>query len=277
MNIPAYWRSRRVAGLRREEVAQLVGVSVDYYARLEQGRASSVSDTVLNSLSQVFGLDENEHAYLLAVARPNDVTTSRMPETIRPELQLLLDSLMQTPAAITGPHMEVLAWNRLYRAVFGLDGRDLNGWSVPKFIFLDETSRTFFPDWSAVALQCVAHLRSLKGRRPRDEKLANLVRFLIEESRDFSRMWGQYRVSACTHGSKMIRHELVGLLELAYESFPLPDAPDASLLVYTASKSSKAVDNMSTLDSLLHPDDADGVVPGLETRVHQGSWSKGTG
>lgn len=241
---------RRVPGLRREEVAQLAGVSVDYYIRLEQGRGPSVSDAVLDAIARVLRMDETEHAYLRAVARPpKKGGPRRTASRVRPGIQLLLDSMERTPAFVLGPGMEVLAWNALGDALLGFGRMPPARRDIARQLFLEPGGRDLYPDFAAVAAQTVAHLRLSAGARPDDPALRDLVGELSLKSEDFRRLWADHQVKACMYGVKRVRHPVAGLLTLPYESLTLPEAPDQTLVVYTPEPGSETAERLALLGS----------------------------
>ncbi|TXS40800.1 XRE family transcriptional regulator [Streptomyces sp. uw30] len=249
LGLPSYGR-RRVPGLRREEVAQLAGVSVDYYVRLEQGRGQSVSDAVLDAVARVLRLDETEHAYLRTVARPRR-PGSRQLETapVRPGVQVLLDGMDRTPAFVIGPRMDVLAWNSLADALNGYSDAAPDDRNIPRHVFLDPASRSLYPDWPAIAAQAVAHLRLNAGHRPDDHRLRALVRELSGKSEDFRRLWVDHLVKACVSGTKRIDHPLAGPLTLPYETMTIQPEPDQTLVVYTPERGSDTAERLQLLGS----------------------------
>ncbi|MFE7274871.1 helix-turn-helix transcriptional regulator [Streptomyces sp. NPDC057623] len=249
VGLPSYGR-RRVPGLRREEVAQLAGVSVDYYVHLEQGRGQRVSDSVLDAIARVLRLDETEHAYLRTVARPRDRGTGR-PDTarVRPGVQTLLDSMDRTPAFVMGPRMDVLAWNALADAVSDYGRTAPADRNIPRHVFLDAASRVRYPDWPAIAAQAVAHLRLNAGHRPDDRKLGDLVGELSVRSEDFCRLWADHRVEACMSGTKRVQHPLAGLLTLPYETMTIQTEPDQTMVVYTPQPGSETAERLALLGS----------------------------
>ncbi|MEU6374159.1 helix-turn-helix transcriptional regulator [Streptomyces sp. NPDC046909] len=241
---------RRVPGLRREEVAQLAGVSVDYYIRLEQGRGPSVSDAVLDAIARVLRLDETEHAYLRTVARPRKhKEPRRRTPRVRPGVQLLLDSMERTPAFVLGPGMEVLAWNALGDALLGFTRLPPARRNIVRQLFLEPGARDLYPDFAAVAAQTVAHLRLSAGARPDDPVLRDLVGELSLKSEDFRRLWADHQVRACMYGVKRVRHPVAGLLTLPYESLTLPETPDQTLVVYTPEPGSETAERLALLGS----------------------------
>ncbi|MEU6590576.1 helix-turn-helix transcriptional regulator [Streptomyces sp. NPDC046881] len=249
VGLPAHGR-RRVPGLRREEVAQLAGVSVDYYIRLEQGRGASVSDAVLDSVARVLRLDETEQAYLRTVARPRrqrrqPAGTSR----VRPGVQLLLDAMEHSPAFVLGRRMDVLAWNALGDAVYGFSRLAPGERNVARQVFLDPAGRELYPEWSAVAAQTVAHLRVSAGRYAADPELCALVGELSVRSEDFRRLWADHEVRECAYGVKKVRHPVAGLLTLPYETMTTPTDPEQTIVAYTPEPGSETAERLALLGS----------------------------
>ncbi|WP_137989451.1 helix-turn-helix domain-containing protein [Streptomyces vilmorinianum] len=240
---------RRVAGLRREEVADLAGVSVVYYTRLEQGRARNPSDAVLDSLARVLRLDPTERAHLYDLAhraRGARTTLASAPvdaeETegddgvpVRDGLRRLLAAVGAVPAYVLDPVMDVLDANDLARALLGdpvlTPARRLN---LARHVFLDAAARELYPGWADVARQTVGFLRLSAGRRPGDARLARVVTELSRRSEDFRHLWAAQEVRDKTHGTKTFRHPVVGGFDLAYETLALPGDEGWSLVVFTA-------------------------------------------
>ncbi|MCQ9181517.1 helix-turn-helix transcriptional regulator [Streptomyces sp. IBSBF 2953] len=248
VGLPSHGR-RRVPGLRREEVAQLAGVSVDYYIRLEQGRGPAVSDAVLDAVARVLRLDDTEHAYLRAVARPRRPAERRGAPRVRTGVQLLLDSMERTPAFVLDVRMDVLAWNAAADAVFGYSRTEPDARNIPRHVFLDPGSRDFYPEWSAVAVQCVAHLRNLAGHHQDDRRLTALVGELSLKSEDFRRLWADHPVRECAYGVKRVRHPVAGLLTFPYETLTIAQDTDQTLLVYTPEPASETAERLALLGS----------------------------
>jgi transcriptional regulator with XRE-family HTH domain len=244
--IPADSR-RRVEGLRREEVAHLSGVSVDYYIRLEQGRATQPSEQVLDALARVLGLDETERGHLYRLARQRRRRAKAPGGTVRPELLRILDLVAGAPALIMDHRMDVLAGNRLARLLFG---RPIPGLNTARHIFLEEAERGLYADWDKCTLDVVGHLRLAVGKYPEDPRLASLIGELAMGSERFRRLWARADVRARTHGRKAYRHPLVGLLELHQENFALPDESSMELLVLSAAAGSPAEDGLRLLAGL---------------------------
>ncbi|MFI5689274.1 helix-turn-helix transcriptional regulator [Streptomyces sp. NPDC051636] len=258
VGLPSHGR-RRVPGLRREEVAQLAGVSVDYYIRLEQGRgpggpsrtkSGGVSDAVLDAVARVLRLDETEQEYLRTVARPRRKPPKRPPAPrVRPGVQSLLDSLEGSPAFVLGRRMDVLAWNALGDAVNGFSRMAPDDRNIPRHVFLDPAGRELYPEWSAVAAQAVAHLRLNAGRYADDRDLCALVGELSLKSEEFRRMWADHQVKECAYGVKKVRHPVAGLLTLPYETLALPADPEQTIVAYTPEPGSETAERLALLGS----------------------------
>ncbi|MFF1833861.1 helix-turn-helix transcriptional regulator [Streptomyces sp. NPDC058231] len=243
---------RRVPGLRREEVAQLAGVSVDYYIRLEQGRGPSVSDAVLDAIGRVLRLDGTELEYLHTVARPGAKARGERPDAarrVRPGLRLLLDTIDRAPAFVLGRRMDVLAWNALGDALVGFSRMPAAARNMPRQVFLEPAARELYPEWAAVAAETVAHLRLDAGLHPTDRQLATLVGELSLRSEDFRRLWADHQVKAKTYGVKRIQHPVAGELTLPYETLALPGDPDRSLVVYTPEPGTETAERIALLAS----------------------------
>ncbi|WP_431677679.1 helix-turn-helix transcriptional regulator [Kitasatospora sp. KL5] len=253
VSLPEYGGTRRVAGLRREELAQLAGVSVDYYTRMEQGRVANPSEAVLDSLARALRLTEDETRHLHQLARPRRTARSARPQPprpqkVRPMLQRLLDELHDVPAFVMGRRMDVLAWNAAACALLGdyslLDPAERN---VARITFLDPAARTLYADWTSCARENVAYLHLQAGQRPDDPLLASLIGELSVKSQDFRRWWAEHPVQDKTSGTKRFHHPLVGDLELAYETLRTADDPDQALVTYAADPGTPSHDALHML------------------------------
>jgi transcriptional regulator with XRE-family HTH domain len=237
LGVPMFGRRRRVPGLRREELAQLAGVSVAYYTRLEQGNGQNVSAEVLGSIATALRLSESERAHLfhLAKSRPAHDGQPSQPQQVRPDVVELLDSLEGTPAYVWGRRGDVLVWNKAAGAVFGRwfdrPDRDRN-WA--RIVFLEPGSREFYLDWEAKASEVVYQLRLDAGMHAHDPLVTALVAELQEKSPDFRRLWASHDVRRFSHGSLRIRHERAGALTLRYETLTLPDDHEQAVTIYRA-------------------------------------------
>ncbi|WP_157248315.1 helix-turn-helix transcriptional regulator [Nonomuraea typhae] len=246
----SYGGRRRVPGLRREELAQLAGMSADYYTRLEQGRGGGVSEEVLNALARTLGLDQDERTYLFSLARPVRAPR-RTRRTVGPELRHLLDAMEGVPAYVIDHRGEVLAWNRLAAALYADLGRHRN-WA--RFCFLDEASKEVFVDWEKKAREVVAYLRLKAAQHPDDARLAALVGELSVKSADFRRWWADHNVREKTRGTKQIRHPVAGELALSFQSFTVAGEPDQVLVAYAAEPGSPSQEALRLLASWSLPD-----------------------
>ena len=252
--LPTYGGRRRVAGLRREEVALLAGVSVDYYTRLERGNLSGVSESVLDSLARALQLDEAERAHLFDLARAANTSprTRRRsaPRQVRPSLQRLLDSITTAPAWVRNGRMDFLAANRLgyalYSEVFADPVRPANN---ARYVFLDPRSQSFYSDWEQGANDLVAILRSEAGRDPYDRDLHDLIGELSTRSETFRTRWASHNVRFHRTGIKRLHHPVVGDLELTYEAMEFPADPGLTMFVYTAEPGSASEDALKLLAS----------------------------
>ncbi|MFB6583439.1 helix-turn-helix transcriptional regulator [Streptomyces sp. NPDC056402] len=251
--LPDFGGRRRVAGLRREEIAQLAGVSVDYYTRMEQGRVPNPSGAVLDALARALRLDGDATRHLHRLARSqssarNVPQRQAQPQRVRPMLQRLLDDLVDIPAMVMGRRMDVLAWNTAAVALFGdyaaLDPAERN---IARITFLDETSRELYADWPSCARGNVAYLHLDAGRHPEDPQLASLIGELSMKSADFRRWWAEHPVQDKTSGTKRFHHPVVGDLELAYETLRAADDPDQALITYAAEPGSPSHDALRML------------------------------
>lgn len=248
--------SRRVPGLRREEVALLAGVSADYYAQLERGDLSGASDEVLGALAQALQLDEAETSHLFDLARsarPSPARRKRSPAAgkVRPSLQRFLDAITDAPAWVRDEHMDLVAANRLGRALnaplFAHPRRPVNN---ARFMFLnEEASRQFYPKWEKGADDIVATMRGYAARQPHDKQLTDLIGELVTRSDAFRTRWAAHNVRFHRTGIKRIHHPVVGDLELAYEGLDLPADPGWHLFSFTATPGSPSDERLRLLAS----------------------------
>ncbi|MGW0174039.1 helix-turn-helix transcriptional regulator [Rhodococcus sp. NPDC003322] len=261
--LPAYGGNRRVPGLRREEVAMLAGVSVDYYTRLERGNLSGVSESVLEALAEALQLDEAERGHLFDLARAANASGAarsrarrKSPATLRPVVQRILDSMEGLPAFVRNGRLDVLGANLLGRALYApmydsperIAHQPVN---TARFHFLDgDAAQQFWGErWEKTAHDAVAILRAEAGKNPYDKELIALVGELSTRSEDFRRMWASHDVRYHRSGTKVFHHPAVGRLELAYEALELPADAGLQLNVYTALPGSPSDDGLKLLTS----------------------------
>ena len=249
-----YGGQRRVPGLRREEVALLAGVSVDYYTRLERGNASGVSESVLEALARALQLDEAERAHLFDLARAAGSTPRRRrrpaPQRVRPSVQRILDTITGAPAFVRNGRLDILAANRLGRAFYSEHFDSPHGPpNSARFIFLDPRATDFYLDWEQVATDAVAVLRSEAGRDPYDRDLSDLVGELSTRSDTFRTRWAAHNVRFHDTGSKRFHHSVVGDLSLTFETMQLAADAGLMLFVYTAEPGSRSEETLNLLAS----------------------------
>lgn len=253
---------RRVPGLRREEVAELAGLSVDYYVRLERGRATHPSAEVLDAIARALRLDDAERAHLFDLARvtPPGRRRRHPPQRPHPGLLRTVEALDHVPAMIVGRRTDVLAVNRMARALLtDFDARPLPQRNVARFVFLDPAARALYRDWAEVAEDIVYGLRMHAGQDPDDARLTELVGELTVADPDFSRWWSTHDVRRRDGGTKHFRHPVVGNLTLRYDRLSVPDSGDQHLSVYTAEPASRSAEALRLLgDWSLGPADRTG-------------------
>jgi transcriptional regulator with XRE-family HTH domain len=253
--LPAYGGNRRVKGLRREEVALLAGVSVEYYVRIERGSLAGTSEGVLNGLASALQLDDAERDHLLHLARqsgaPDGRRHCRTPATVRPALQAVLDAITGAPALIRNGRHDVLAMNQLGRALFSpvlADPR--RPANTARFVYLHPSeAETFFVDYGHAARNAAAMLRMEVGRNPHDQELLALVGELSTSSELFRQQWASQDVRLHGSGSKRLNHPVVGRLDVNFESMDLPTEPGLQLNVYTAPAEGPTADKLALLAS----------------------------
>jgi transcriptional regulator with XRE-family HTH domain len=250
----AYSRSRRVPGLRRSEIADLAGVSVEYYARLERGNLSGVSEGVLDALARALQLDEAESAHLLTLARgagPAAPGRRKPPaELVRPSVARVLDLMTEIPAFVNNRRLDVLAANPLARALYAPLFADLvRPANHARFAFLNLQAHDFWLDWERIADDTVAVLRTEAGRDPYDKALTDFVGELCTRSEAFRTRWASHDVRLHRTGLKRYHHPLVGDLHLNFESMELAADPGQTLTVLSAEAHSSSDDALRLLGS----------------------------
>ncbi|CAM5721796.1 MULTISPECIES: helix-turn-helix transcriptional regulator [Streptomyces] len=247
--------NRRVPGLRREEVALLAGVSIDYYARLERGQLAGASEEVLDAVCRALQLDEAERAHLhdLAAAqrqRPARRAARRTKQAVPASLQRVLDCMTGSPAFIRNGRLDILAVNSLGRALYAPLFTDAHRpVNIARFQFLDPTSRDFFPDWNASVNTTVSLLRTEAGRAPGDPELTNLIGELVTCNDEFRTAWAKHNVRLHHTGRKSFRHPAIGEITLDFDAMELPAHPGLTLTAYSAEPATPAHDGLCLLAS----------------------------
>jgi transcriptional regulator with XRE-family HTH domain len=246
---------RRVSGLRREEVAQLAGISTDYYTRLEQGRLAGASDSVLHALGTALQLDPDERTHLLRLAgKTSHPLRHPRAESVRPQTQLLIDNLRDSPAVVLGCHLDVLAWNSLATAVF----RDFT--AVPRrernflrMLFLDPLVRGRYVDWAPMARTCVGYFRAAVADGTGEPRLLELIGDLSLRDRDFRTWWAAQTVNYQSFGTKTLKDPTVGPYPLDWQVLRLAGDESQIVLIMTAPIGSNSRDVLRELASRTAP------------------------
>ncbi|MGW4506830.1 helix-turn-helix domain-containing protein [Streptomyces sp. NPDC004436] len=249
VGLPDTGTQRRVAGLRREEVAQLAAISTDYYTRIEQGRMQA-SAPVLQAVARALRLTGDQRTYLFELAgRPPDGPPARAGRSISPHCRRLLDQLTESPAVVLSDTMDVLAWNRLAAALLTdfaqVPAADRN---YVWLLFNDPRLRVLYDDWPAGAHACVAYLRMHTAHHPDDPRLLHLLERLASHA-DFQTWWHGREVAVQGTGNKVFHHPVAGTLVLDWDTLTSSTAPDQHIVIWTArpgSPSQKALRHLAT-------------------------------
>ncbi|WP_280425626.1 helix-turn-helix transcriptional regulator [Nocardia carnea] len=254
VGLPEFSERRRVTGLRREELAQLAGVSASYYTRLEQGQSRRASDSVLDALADALQLDAHERAHLHRLAaQPRQPRRRPPPEQLHPMTGDLLRALPDVPALVLGRRTDILAWNRLGHALLAghIDStapdRAADRPNQARMLFLDPHTRELYVDWRRKARAVVGQLRLVAGRHPDDAQLAALIGELSMKSREFVELWSDHRVKPCEADGYDLRHPLVGTLTVTQQVLTPARSPEQSLVIVTTSAGSGAADSLELL------------------------------
>ncbi|MDH6214365.1 helix-turn-helix transcriptional regulator [Streptomyces pseudovenezuelae] len=254
---------RRTPGLRREELATLSGISIDYYTRLERGRETRPSPSVVDALARAMQLGEEEHEHLRSLVAlaarsapqpsPGGGPQTAPSRTVRPGAKLLLENLRPYPAYVVGRSSDILAANPSgLRLLAGIEEWPAKQRNIARYVFLHPAARDLFVDWNIAVRGCVARLRALAGTDPDAPDLAQLVGELLLKSPDFARMWERYDVKSRTQGRKTFCHPEVGDLTLGYQSLVLEGTPGHRLVAYYAEPATPEHDAVALLDMLAH-------------------------
>ncbi len=241
-------------GLRREEVALLAGISVEYYTRLERGNASGASEDVLEGIARALQLDEAERAHLFDLVRTVNASheaAQRRPaqDRVRPTIQRMLDSI-GAPAYVRDNRLDILATNVLGAALYGpiIEG-SAGKPNIARFIFLNTRAAEFYRDWNSAANDAVGILRASAGSDPYDKRLSDLIGELSTRSDEFRVRWAAHNVKFHRTGAKSLHHPIVGDLALDYEALDLPGDPGQRILVYSAEPGSRSDEALALLAS----------------------------
>jgi transcriptional regulator with XRE-family HTH domain len=251
----AAYGARRVPGLRREEVAVLAGVSIQYYTRLERGDVGGVSESVLEALARALQLDEAERAHLFDLARTAQPTPARPrrrqpKQRIRPEIQWTLDAITGAAAYVSNERLDILATNALGRALFSeLYAGPARPANHARFVFLDPRAEAFYADWDRAARDTAAILRSAAGRDPHDRDLSDLVGELATQSEAFRTHWAAHNVRIHATAAKQVHHPAVGELTLSFNRLDIAADHGLTLFTYAAEPGSRSEEALKLLGS----------------------------
>ncbi|OXY91276.1 helix-turn-helix transcriptional regulator [Streptomyces diastatochromogenes] len=246
---------RRTPGLRREELATLAGISVDYYTRLERGKETRPSPSVVDALARALQLEDDEHEHLRSLAttaaRSAPAPAAAPSRTVRPGTKLLLENLRPFPAYVVSRTNDLLAYNPGgLHLLAGIEDWPAKERNINRYVFLHPAARDLFDDWSNQLRGCVARLRALAGTEPDAPDLTRLAGELLVKSPDFARLWERYDVRARSHGRKTFHHPEVGDLTLGYQSMELEGTPGHRMLTYYAERNTPEYDALVLLDML---------------------------
>jgi hypothetical protein len=247
VGVPRYGERRRVPGLRREELAQLAGVSVTHYTRLEQGHGRSVSAEVLEAVAGAMRLSRDEREHLTNLVHPPRAEPGPAEPEVRVDLMCLIDGMTHTPAFVHGRHGNILARNGTAARLLGEPASNRGSW--PQLVFLDGPFRSMLldPGWELLARRHVAYLRLQLGRYPRDRALAGVVESLHSSSADFRRLWAEHEVADWADVTCRLRHPVVGDIEIAVDVMKATGEPDQWLVTFTTEPGSSSQEALRRL------------------------------
>jgi transcriptional regulator with XRE-family HTH domain len=275
LGLPDYGGRRRVAGLRREEVALVAGISVEYYTRLERGNATGVSESVLDGIGRALQLDDVEYTHLhdlvrAATASPGVPRRAARPARVTASVRQLMDAMKDIAVLVQNGRGDVVAWNSLGEALYSpmLDQAQRQP-NFGRFVFLDPKSQEFYVNWEESARQTVALLRSEAGRAPNDRALNNLVGELSTRSDTFRALWAAHNVREHRTGMKEVHHPLVGEMSLSFEGLQLTSARGLLMLPYTAEPGSASYDKLQLLANWTAQHHAEASTPEAKSSVHE--------
>ncbi|MCU1646101.1 MAG: helix-turn-helix protein [Nocardia sp.] len=261
-------RIRRVEGLRREEVAHISGVSVDYYARLEQGRTGQVSSEILAAIARALRLDPTEQEYFFVLASGPTLGPFSTPEPtqqVRPSVTRLLRSITDMPALVMGHGMQLLAMNEMAAALyFDIEAEPVRDRNLARWTFLAPQARERYADWEAVASDAAAVLRAQVAGNRDDSFLNELIGELSVKSAEFRCLWSEHRVHTCTFDTQRFVHPIAGPLTLDYDALGVPGAPEQKLITYSATAGSQSAEALTMLASWI-------ATPAARTNARTGS------
>lgn len=249
VGLPHSGARRRVPGLRREEVAALVGLSTDYYIRLEQGRAGRPSETVLEAIARALLLDEPQREHLRDLARPRHDRPRGTREQLSALTRMFLDTLT-VPALVMTANTDVIGWNALAGILFtDFAARPIRERNTAWLLFRDAELAARHRNWEASARDTVGMLRMAAGRNPDDAGLTALVGELSTHSPAFRRYWSNHHVYAKSTGVTQLRHPDIGDIDLTFIAWSTPASPNQTLVTYTPEPGSPSARAIGLLGS----------------------------
>ncbi|MEU4933212.1 helix-turn-helix transcriptional regulator [Streptomyces yokosukanensis] len=251
VGLPVFDERRRVAGLRRDELALVAGVSESYYTRLEQGASVNASKEVLDAIARALRLDETERQHLSDLAagvvrKGGDRVRKPAPERVNETTRQLIEAFGDTPVIVLGRRSDVLAWNRTGHALFAghLDPHSpehpAQRPNTARLVFRDAHTRDLYEDWRKKARDVVGRLRMAVGRHPDDPLLAALIGELVMHSPEFTALWSEHKVRAWDVANYRMRHPLVGVLDVTQQAMTVPSGRGQRMVAVTAAAGSKA-------------------------------------
>ncbi|GLY33868.1 helix-turn-helix transcriptional regulator [Kineosporia sp. NBRC 101731] len=251
--LPTFGGERRVPGLRREEVAMLAGVSVDYYTRLERGKLGGASESVIEAIARALQLDDAEREHLFDLARAVEATRSRRPHVrpqpvVRLSIQRVLDG-MDVPAVVRNARLDLVSANEMGRALYAPHFDTDRTANIARFIFLDPRARDFYPEWEGAGEISASMLRIEAGRNPLDADLTALIGELSTLSLAFRELWARHNVHLHQTGSKHFRHPVVGELHLVFDALELPAERGLAIDTFSAESGSPSEDALRLLEA----------------------------
>jgi transcriptional regulator with XRE-family HTH domain len=272
--IPDFGGDRRVPGLRREEVAMLAGVSLDYYTRLERGNIRGASESVLAAIARALQLNDAEREYLFDLARtaPAAAARDRKPvaRSVRTSVQRVLDN-MTVPAIVHNSNQDLVAANLMGRALyaphFDTDGTP----NIARFIFLDSRARDYYVDWPKARRTAAAIMRLEAGRDPLNKELTALIGELSTRSPQFREDWAGHDVHEHRTGVKPFRHPEVGRITVAFDVFAMPGETGLQIVTYSPPPNTDSAEKFALLASWAATQEAElARDSGLVSRPHDG-------
>ncbi|MEU8931569.1 helix-turn-helix transcriptional regulator [Streptomyces sp. NPDC048409] len=251
----ASYGTRQVPGLRREEVATLAGISVDYYNRMERGSLAGVSDDILKAVAGALRLDDAERAHLVDLARASKRRPARgrrgtaTARSVRPSIAWMIDAMDGVAAFAVNGRQDILAANPLGRAFCAPVFEAREPANMVRFTYLDPRAREFFADWDRMAKECAAALRAQAAHEPFDRELSDLVGELSTRSTEFAAFWATHDVRLHHRAEKRFRHPLVGELTLHFERLAMSADPGLQILTYVPEPGSRSAEAFAFLAS----------------------------